>query len=211
MTIYSKNKLELFTIEGKSEILELEVNWPDAALVNKRKIPAQYNTVHQLMCCVWRDCLHCFVAVKRYEKKKKCFKEDECLKQISQCFFFFFVLLLSSKNYSVYYSTKKYIMLNTAPPCHWTFNPLLSVQNKKPSCERQMQEISICLTASSPFESVVSEQLTMQKIFSDNRGRQHRLLEKKQPKKKTTAAMQSKTDDTRTTGSIVKISKPTLN
>lgn len=47
------------------------------------------------------------------------------------------------------------------------------------------------------FESATSGQhLTMQKIFSDDRGRQHRLLKK-------TAAMQSETDDRRTTGSII--------
>ena len=48
------------------------------------------------------------------------------------------------------------------------------------------------------FESATSEQhLTMQKIFSDDRGRQHRLLKK-------TAAMQSETDERRTTGSRLK-------
>lgn len=40
----------------------------------------------------------------------------------------------------------------------------------------------------------------MQEIFSDNRGRQHRLLNK-------TAAMQRKTDERRTTGLTVKILK----
>lgn len=60
-----------------------------------------------------------------------------------------------------------------------------------------MQEISICLTASlnitltRRFQNNTSQ---CRELFSDDRGRQHRLLNK-------TAAMQSKTDDRRTTGS----------
>lgn len=33
--------MQLFTIERKSEALELEIIWPDAALMHKGKIPAQ--------------------------------------------------------------------------------------------------------------------------------------------------------------------------
>lgn len=79
--------------------------------------------------------------------------------------FHFVFLLLSSKNYSVYTTVQKIqYILNTAPLCQWTFNPLLNVQNKKPSCQHPMQEISTCLTVSSPICSGIFENISQCKV-----------------------------------------------
>lgn len=61
------------------------------------------------------------------------------------------------------YKKIQYI-LNTAPLCQWTFNPLLNVQNKKPSCQHPMQEISTCLTVSSPICSGIFENISQCKV-----------------------------------------------
>lgn len=76
-------------------------------------------------------------------------------------------------------------------------------KTRSPAVSIPMQEISIWLTVSSPLESMISEHLTTQNISSDSSGRRRGLLKK-------TAAMQSKTDDRRTTDSKIKIFKHTF-
>lgn len=93
-------------------------------------------------------------------------------------------------------------MLNTAPPCHLMLCKISTFERAKQ--EAQLWASSAGNT--NMFDRVIPRHCLNQwlqnnisqcrKIFSDDRGRQHWLLKK-------TAAMQSETDDRRTTGSII--------
>lgn len=85
-------------------------------------------TVNQQLCYLASTEIKCLAVM--FRRKKKFYLLNAPLK-IHQAVFFLFFLLLSSKKYSVYYSTKKYVMLNTAPLCHWTLCEISTCERAK--------------------------------------------------------------------------------